>query len=298
MELVIEQPKEKAAGGRVCADGKARIVVLDIETYRTRDPRVVERIRQDAIEREPNKTASKEEKLLWHTEEAREQRLNDALARTSVNVLCAEVLCASISTNLTHPGPTWDCMSQPEEEQLRDMAEFLDDFTGANTIWVGHNLKGFDLKILVNRWRRFGIRPPKHFPSFSGGRWFGRVYDTMERVPAPTPFISLDEACEIYNVEQVVAIHQGQPMHGGRVGEAYEGGHFGLLLEYVRADVETERRLYMAMTHGDTWGTWLDDDATAEAIAEIEAAPLTEAAKAIAVLNVLKSAGLVPRAKS
>ena len=68
---------------------KPRLITLDIETYRTRNPVFVDRIQGEALTKRPAQNAAKEVKLDWDTDRARAERANEALAKTAVNVLLA-----------------------------------------------------------------------------------------------------------------------------------------------------------------------------------------------------------------
>lgn len=306
-----------------------RLIVLDCETYPTRNEAVCAEIAAEIVggddqpksvtkevkrvwaamgKPEPSK---KEFELLWDTEEVRAARCKDALWRTALDPMLAELLCVV----WTWPGRAFcasaDCMGarvngEPvldgslaanEEEALELLAMEWDKHIGPETILVGHNIAGFDLPIILNRWRRWGIKPPKHFPAYYNGRWGGRVFDTMLRTPAKTPFVSLKDACRAYAVPGAKSVEwEGAPMDGSRVAAAFEAGERDLILRYCESDVIVTLDLYQRMTAGDTWGTWDTRDEVAEAIAEIEAGGLTDGARAISILQVLERNGLVPRA--
>jgi hypothetical protein len=253
---------------------------------------------REAVEKRPAQNTLKELKTLWDTEEAIEARAQKALAQTALDVTLAEVLCVCATADGEPLCGLFAQRPEPIEEfvVLERAAEVLNEFSGPDTIWVGHNIAGFDLPILLNRWRRHRITPPEHFPAYSG-RWMGRVFDSMLRIPTKTGFISLNEACARYGIPmQKDTIWQGEPMTGARVGEAFEAGEYALIAEYCMADVEMVGELYSVMTFGGTRGTYDTSDAVAEHVSEIEASELSPAQKALAIVAILDASGRIPRA--
>jgi len=278
----------------------ARTIVLDCETYRTREPRIVEQIQQEAMAKRTAKSAAKAVKLEWDATAARYARAEEALAKTAVDVHLAEILCVCWRED-GEPGAI-DAMSDDagEVSPLAQLAEYWDRIATAETVWVGHNIIGFDLPVLVNNWRRRGIVPPTHFPTCSNGRWRGRIYDTMARSGAKPPcHIQLETLCAAYNVLPPARVMWGTaPLDGSRVGAAYEFGVAGYqrILEYCAADVAATEALYRTMTLDGRYGTYNTRDEVAAQIQDIEAAvDLSDAQKALAIVGVLDGAGLVPR---
>lgn len=287
-------------------NGKARRITFDLETYRTRNAAVVKRVAEEAIAKRPAQNQPKAVKETWDTERAMTLRGVEALAKTAVDVLLAEVLCCCTSEDYGDGGgPTeqqFEAMSgdMTEDEALDVLAAYWRLAAGPQTIWCGHNILGFDLPVLLNRWRHHRIQPPEWFPSYNAGRWYGRVYDTMRRVPCANGlgYVSLSAVCESYGLPEAKSVAwRGQPLTGEFVGEAYEAGDWQTILEYCSADVRAVDELYQVMTMGGAWGTYDVRSDVAEQVAEIEGSPeLTEGARAIAVYQVLDAAGLIPRA--
>lgn len=275
---------------------KAKVICFDLETYRTTDPAAIEQVTREAVEKRPAQNTLKELKTLWYTEEARDERAREALDKTALDVTLAEVICACAKAD---GEPLFQLSQEPEFSEstvLKMVSRCLDQLSGPETIWVGHNCAGYDLPILLNRWRRHRITPPEHFPSFNG-RWMGRVFDTMLRIPTKTGFISLNEACNRYGINlQKCTDFNGEPLTGARVGEAYEAGEHKLIAQYCMADVEMVEALYDVMTFGGTRGTYDTSDAVAEQVTEIENSGLSPAQKALALVSVLDAAGRIPRA--
>jgi hypothetical protein len=285
---------------------RARIITLDIETYRTTNPAAIERIRQEAAEKEPPKTASKDVKIWWDSTKAREERFAEALDKTAVDPMLAEILCIVAAFDDEEP-LLFDARDEVLEtlDHVTTMGQvsMLERFTRAvergcseETIWVGHNVEGFDLPVLLNNFRRLRVRPPAMFPAYNAGRHYGRVFDTMKRTPGRTPYISMEAACAVVGIELPEVTWNGAAMHGGRVAECYEACAWVELLDYCKQDVLTTRELYKALTFGDQWGTYPPPNELATRLDEVEAdCTLTEAQKALTQKALMKSAGAWPR---
>jgi hypothetical protein len=277
--------------------GTSRYIVLDLETYRTRDLGAITRITQEADGRKAPASASKVEKGLWGTMDARQGRIKEALSKTSTDVTLAEPICVCAHDGdkllgfLTSdpfispvPLPFRNFMWHTEREMLQNLRDCLDEWTSPETVWVGHNIEGFDLAVLLNRWRRYSITPPAEFPVFRHGRWRGRVYDTMQHIPCGgAGFVSLDDACAMYQVPMRETEWRGKVVDGSLVGEIYESGDILTILEYCGlGDVVSERLLYLTLTGGGMWGTY--DRGIWDQVGEIrKASNLTEGEKATAI---------------
>jgi DNA polymerase III epsilon subunit-like protein len=274
---------------------KARRITLDVETYRTRNAGIVARVEQDALDKRPAQNTLKELKTLWDTDAARGERAREALAKTALDVLIAEILC--VCWRVDGEPHSVNGMVRSEQAALLDLAEGWDEMAGPETIWCGHNIAGFDLPVILNAWRRHGITPPKHFPCYID-RWRGRIFDTMRRVPCANGlgFVSLAAVCEAYGLVCPKATEWlGAPMDGSRVGAAFEAGAWETVLEYCDEDTQVTETLYLHMTGNDTHSTFDRPDQIAAEIAEIEASELPDSTKKISVYTVMDRAGLIPR---
>lgn len=266
----------------------ARRVHIDIETYRTRNPATIDRLTKLAIEKRPPGNASKADKAAWDLEQAISERIGEALSKTAINPMHAEILVICVKTDADGSVYDFDAISRGQARALGEFVEYMESTTDENTIWSAFNGKRFDFAVLLNRMIQKRIRPPRHFPVYAGG-WRGRIFDTMERLPTYELFTSFAEACEAYGLECKTTLWKGEPMTGARVAEAYEAGDGDIIIEYCKADVMHEEQLYLAMTHGDEWGTFDAQTDVMTAIAEIADADMPPAHKWAAALPLLKA---------
>lgn len=286
---------------------KARILNFDAETYRTMREDIAEAIRAEAIAKRPANNVAKDLKTVWDTADAREERAAKALAKTAVDVTIAEPLCVCFaayeSVDAAPEANAADMMlpdqwQEAQREELRLLAEAWSDLTGPDTIWLGHNIIKFDIPLLYNSWLRNGIAPPEHFPQFLYGRWRGRIFDTMARIPSGDGYISLDAACAAFGVPVVAeTLWRGAPVDGSRVGEIYEAGDYNVILEYCKRDLPPVFDLYKVLTSDDTRGTYDKTGATWAQVEEIRASEgLSDGQKLLAIYTALELGGVLRRA--
>ncbi len=267
-------------------------IVLDIESYRTRNERVIAALAEEALNAKPCRNAPKADKERWNSPESRKKRVDDAIEKTAVDPLLAEplIVCVSVDEE-TSEFTAWDGTIRDLMERF---AATVARRCNKDTVWAGHNIGGYDLPLLVTWWQRLGMRVPESFPvPMAGGKWRGRIFDTMRRIPTKTGFISADQACSAFDIPCKTVMWKGEPMVGSRVIEAYDAGECGVIAEYCRQDVRAETALFLRLTCGGAWGLWERSDMTAEQLREIAESDLSAAQKWLSAMPLLQSAGLL-----
>ena len=123
-----------------------------------------------------------------------------------------------------------------EKELVGNFLTLLGDALADGVAVGGHNVKGFDLPMLVNRARVHGLRIPSTVVSFYRGRptWFEGIFDTLE-------LLSFGRAFEGNGVEEVARVFGLPPKlgHGGDFPMLWRADRAGALA-YNRRDVEIE----------------------------------------------------------
>ena len=123
-----------------------------------------------------------------------------------------------------------------EKELVGNFLTLLGDALADGVAAGGHNVKGFDLPMLVNRARVHGLRVPSSILSFWKGRptWNEYVFDTME-------ILSFGKAYEGNGVEDVARVFGLPPKlgHGGDFPMLWRTDREGAIA-YNRRDVEIE----------------------------------------------------------
>jgi hypothetical protein len=156
----------------------------------------------------------------------------DYLAEAALNWKTAEIVLVGAGDDTQIQSFT----AATEKELVGDFLTLVGDALADGVAVGGHNVKGFDLPMLVNRARVHGLRIPTTVLCFWKGRptWHESVFDTLE-------LLSFGRSFEGNGVDDVARV-LGLPPKLGR------GGDFPLLwradreaaLAYNRRDVEIE----------------------------------------------------------
>jgi len=277
----------------------ARVVTLDCETIPCQLEEVREQLRRETDAARPAQNRAKADKEVWDTPEGCEARFQTALAKTAVDPLFCGVLCVSWAVDDERPqtikAMPWS--KRREARMAKGLAQTWAEAADVSTVWCGHNLCGFDLRVLLALFRRTGVRPPEHFPRWYAGRWHGRTHDSMLEAACghPLNFISLESACRAVGVSGAKTIvWNGEAVSGERVQEMYEGKAYREIVKYCEQDVRVTRALYQAQTFRGTYPGGRLDGVVAQ-LEEIDGSNLSDAQMALAKLRILESSGVVPR---
>ena len=126
--------------------------------------------------------------------------------------------------------------SHSEKQLVGDFLDLISAALGDGVAVGGHNVKGFDLPMLVNRARVHGLKIPTNILAFWKGRpqWADNIFDTLE-------ILSFGKSFDGNGVDDVARVFGLPPKLG-------HGGEFPLLwradcqaaVAYNRRDVEIE----------------------------------------------------------
>ena len=156
----------------------------------------------------------------------------DYLADAALNWKTAEVVLIGAGDEMEIQSFTADS----EKELIGNFLNLLGDALGDGVVVGGHNVKAFDLPMLVNRARVHGLKIPRNVLSFWRGRpqWHDNIFDTLE-------ILSFGKSFDGNGVDDVARVFGLPPKLG-------HGGDFPLLwkadmataIAYNRRDVEVE----------------------------------------------------------
>ena len=156
----------------------------------------------------------------------------DYLADAALNWKTAEVV-------LIGAGDETEILSFTADSEKQLIAEFLDvlgDALGDGVVVGGHNVKSFDLPMLVNRARVHGLKIPRNVLSFWRGRpqWHDNIFDTLE-------ILSFGKSFDGNGVDDVARVFGLPPKlgHGGDFPLLWRADRAGAIA-YNRRDVEIE----------------------------------------------------------
>jgi predicted PolB exonuclease-like 3'-5' exonuclease len=156
----------------------------------------------------------------------------DYLADAALNWKTAEIVLVGAGDETEIQSFTADA----EKLLVGDFLNPLGDALGDGVVIGGHNVKGFDLPMLVNRARVLGLKIPGNILTFWKGRpqWHDNIFDTLE-------ILSFGKSFDGNGVDDVARVFGLPPKLG-------HGGDFPLLwradcqaaVAYNRRDVEIE----------------------------------------------------------
>ncbi len=156
----------------------------------------------------------------------------DYLADAALNWKTAEVVLIGAGDDTGIQSLT----AESEKELIGDFLSLLADALGDGVAVGGHNVKGFDLPMLVNRARVHALRVPANVLSFWKGRpaWHENIFDTLE-------ILSFGRSFDGNGVDDVARVFGLPPKLGhGRDFPILWRADREAALAYNRRDVEIE----------------------------------------------------------
>lgn len=223
-------------------------IFLDLETIPATSPEIADYIASTIKPPGTIKLPASIEK--WH-KESKAEAIAEAIDKTGLDGAFGQVVC--IGYDLHDSG-------QPEAVYGLDEADLLTRFNAvldtiprnmhnATTV-VGHNIIGFDLRFLWQRYVVNGIRPHAIINAAAKAKqWDANVYDTMTQFAGFGNRISLDKLCMALGIPTPKG-----DMDGSMVGKAVADGRLLEVVEYCKRDVEATRLSYRRMTFADSPG--------------------------------------------
>ena len=156
----------------------------------------------------------------------------DYLADAALNWKTAEVVLIGAGDDAEIQSLTADS----EKELIGNFLSVLAAALGDGVAVGGHNVKGFDLPMLVNRARVHGLKIPANLLTFWKGRpqWNDHIFDTLE-------ILAFEKSFEGNGVDDVARVFGLPPKlgHGGDFPLLWRADRTGALA-YNRRDVEIE----------------------------------------------------------
>lgn len=220
-------------------------IIIDIETIPAQSQAVREYI---AATIKPPKTMSVAATIeKWH-KESKQGAIDDAVSMTGLDGAFGQVVC--IGYDLHDSGAPEAVYGLDEADVLTRFNTVLDaiprNMHNATTV-VGHNVSGFDLRFLWQRYVVNGIRPHAIINVAAQAKsWDAKIYDTMTQFAGYGNRISLDKLCLALGVPSPKG-----DMDGSMVGKAVADGRLLEVVEYCKRDIRATREVYRRMTFAD-----------------------------------------------
>ena len=199
-------------------------IVFDIETIPQDEARL--------LALAPEFTAAANLKDPAKIEAAIAKKRADYLADAALNWKTAEVVLIGAGDDAEIQSLT----AGTEKELIGNFLSLLGDALADGVAAGGHNVKGFDLPMLVNRARVHGLKIPGTVLGYWKGRpqWAENIFDTLE-------ILSFGKAFDGNGVDDVARVF-GLPLklgHGGEFPTLWLADRDGAMA-YNRRDVEIE----------------------------------------------------------
>ena len=217
---------------------------IDIETLAT-DRQDVRELIASKISHPSN--ISKAETIAKWEAESKPDAIDEAVSKTALDGTFGRVCVIGWAID-DEPVQTVKSASD-EESVLRDFSSLLaisktDVF---ETCVVGHNVTGFDLRFLIQRYIVNGIRPPAVIARAAQAKpWESdKVFDTMVQWSGAgaRPGGSLEKLCMALSIASPKT-----DLDGSKVGAAVAAGRILDVADYCALDVDATRKVWRRMT--------------------------------------------------
>lgn len=209
-------------------DHKTTYIFLDIETLPTQDAETQARV---AASLKAPANYKKPEVIAQWLEDNKET----AVRKTSLSGLYGNVLCIGIAIGEEEP----EVLTGDEPAVLKQLAEKLEGI--AHPMFVGHYVREFDIKFLIQRQMINGMEPLFHYAD----PYYQRpILDTMEIFCVnPRDSVSLDNLCYALNVPTPKG-----DLDGSKVYDYWLAGKHQEIYDYCKDDVIATRECFKKMS--------------------------------------------------
>lgn len=127
------------------------------------------------------------------------------------------------------------------EDEAKLLKEFFKDTENCRTtIWAGHNIIGFDLRVIKQRAMILGVAPSFGFP-LDPKPWDKNVYDTMLKWGNGRDYVKADLLARAFGVQGKGSVD------GSMVWPMFQEGKFKEISDYCSDDVRMTVEIYKKM---------------------------------------------------
>lgn len=212
-------------------------IVLDIETIPSQLEWVQDHVRSKT---KPPGTIKKQESIDKWYQESFTEAFEENLSKTTFDGATNHIICLSLAFNNEDPVSF-------RADKVEDEAKLLSDFykivvaksSQMGRKFIGHNITGFDMKIIKQRSMILGVIPPAGIP-FSAKPWDLNPFDTMTQWDGKS-FTSMD------TIAKALGIKGKEGMDGSMVYESWKAGEYQKIQDYCESDVIMAREIYKKM---------------------------------------------------
>lgn len=218
---------------------KQNIIYLDTETIPSQESWVKDDIESTI---EPPKALKKPESIeAWH-QNKKADAVQEKFEKCTFEGATNHIITIGWAFN---DDPSLVLQLRDIKDERSNLMEFYAAIADIiHPIFVGHNIIGFDLRVIRQRSIVLGIKPPSNImAAFTAKPWDSIVFDTMIQWNSDRKnMISQDRLAKALGFEGK------KGMSGKDVYPAWQAGEFDRIAEYCQNDdVETVRKIYKAM---------------------------------------------------
>lgn len=210
-----------------------RKVYFDIETIPSQEDWVTDYLFENT---KPPNTIKKQESIDKWYEEKHLVAIQEALEKCSFDGAMNHII--SIAFAIDDDEITTRCISDVKDEKAL-IEDFFDALNPADVL-IGHNIIGFDLRVLKQRCFVLGLGLPSYIP-FNAKPWDNNPFDTMMQWDAKN-FISQDKLAKAFGIEG-----KKDDIDGSKVYQFWRDGKYKEIAEYCKNDVAMVRRIAKKM---------------------------------------------------
>jgi len=210
-------------------------IYLDIETIPSQLPWVSEYV---AAGVKPPGTIKKAESIAkWH-EESKPDAVQEAMDKCSFDGALNHIICIGVAID-DEPAKTIVANTIDQEPVLLNEFYGLIKSHALGAVYIGHNISGFDLKVIKQRSMVLGVKPAAMIP-FDAKPWEKNPYDTMVQWDAKN-------SAKLDKIARAFGIKGKGDVDGSDVYQMWKDGNFSEIAQYCREDVEMTRSVYKKM---------------------------------------------------
>lgn len=217
-------------------------IFIDIETIPQQPEDATKAAIAESIQA-PAQMSKTETIAAWHAGEGayagvKSALIEDTYRKTSFDGAKGEIISIAFAVE-DRPVTVFHRGFCKDESDLLSSARdgIIDELGGKSPWFIGHNIGGFDLKFLFQRFVINRIDPNIDFKQY--GRHGAQFYDTMQAWAGYGNRISQDNLCAALGIE-------GKPddIDGSKVWDFYKAGKIEQIAQYNANDVLTVRKIY------------------------------------------------------
>jgi len=236
---MVAIPHRPSRSAPMMTDRPAKIYI-DIETIPSQEIWAHDYIK-DTI-KPPGQMKKAETIAKWEAEE-KQSAILEAMDKLALDGAMNHIVCIGVAINNNPPISFVAKEHLQEAKILRDFFDYIAGNCGKwgiQNTWIGHNISGFDLKIIRQRSMILNVKPLIEIP-FEGKPWDKNPFDTMLQWDAKN-FIKLDKIARAFGIK-------GKGIDGSQVYEMWKNGLFEMLSDYCENDVDLTRKVYKRMNY-------------------------------------------------